>query len=56
MKKLLNIFVAALGTLSVVSCADLNLNLLSSASSGNWYSTPQEIAFLSMIFTESPSL
>lgn len=43
MKKLLNIFVAALGTLSVVSCADLNLNPLSSASSGNWYSTPQEI-------------
>lgn len=43
MKKLLNIFVAALGTISVVSCADLNLNPLSSASSGNWYSTPQEI-------------
>ncbi len=43
MKKTLNIIIGALGVLSAASCANLDLNPLSAASSENWYSSPEEI-------------
>lgn len=43
MKKTLNIILSALGALTLASCADLDLNPLSAASSENWYSSPEEV-------------
>lgn len=43
MKKIFNIIIGALGVLSVASCANLDLNPLSAASSENWYSSPDEV-------------
>ena len=43
MKKTLNIIISALGILSLASCADLDLNPRSAASSENWYSSPDEV-------------
>lgn len=44
MKKIIYIILAsALAVLCFTSCADLNLNPLSAASSENWYSTPEEV-------------
>ena len=42
MKKIF-IIAGALGLLSLSSCANLDLNPLSAASSENWYSTPEEV-------------
>ena len=42
MKKL-NILICLIAFLSVTSCADLDLNPPSAASSENWYSSPEEI-------------
>ena len=44
MKKIIYIILAsALAVHCFTSCADLNLNPLSAASSENWYSTPEEV-------------
>ena len=43
MKKIFNIAICAAALLVSASCADLNLNPLSSASSENWYSSADEI-------------
>ncbi len=43
MRKISYIIIGALGALLAVSCADLNLNPLSAASSENWYSSPDEV-------------
>ena len=42
MKKI-SIIAGALGLLCLSSCANLDLNPLSAASSENWYSTPEEV-------------
>lgn len=38
-----NIFILLIGFILTVSCTDLNLDPLSEASSGNWYSNPDQV-------------